>query len=603
MRLKTPVPGNDFWTSLQLGTSLKSPVNPVLERIFSLDKLRELYQSVFVADGENIFHRVLKKMNVECLARAKDLARVPTSGPVVAVANHPFGILDGVLLGALLLKVRPDLKILTNYLLTGIPELDQYCIPLDPFGTGAISDTAGSVNQRGLRGAVDWLRSSGALLIFPAGEVAHFQWTRGVADPAWSTTAIRLARGSNAPLVPIFIDGRNSLPFHLVGFIHPRLRTARLPKEFLQKQGSQIEIRIGKPVCGDSVRASSAREATEVLRWKTYILANRVAKEPEKVKLPKLFVSAPQEPLAQPISNDALAIEIANLPAACCVESNEEYDAYCASPSQLPLVLQEIGRLRELSFREVGEGTGRAVDLDRFDDHYRHLFLWNREQQEIVGAYRLANTSEILPRFGVKGLYTNTLFRFKPEFFDGLGPALELGRSFVRPEYQRQYAPLLLLWKAIGRYVVLHPESPVLFGAVSISNSYAPASRTFMYQFFQSQFARHPLSSMVKPRHPFRSSRLKYWDIRAFHKLVRDSEELSGSVSEFEFDGKGLPVLLRQYLKVGGQVLAFNVDGNFSDVLDGLIVVDLRNTDMKSLQRYLGYEGAATFLGKHRTQA
>ena len=602
MRLKAPASRAQWWTSVQLSSSLRAPTNPILEKLFSLDKLRDLYRSVSAPDDSNIFHRILKRMNVQCLATAKDLARVPTTGPLVFVANHPFGILDGVLLGALLLKARPDLKILTNYLLTGVPELDRYCIALDPFRMEGHSATAERVNRRGLRRAMDWLRNSGALLIFPAGEVAHFQWTRGVADPAWSTTALRLARGSDAPILPIFIDGINSVPFQLVGFIHPKLRTARLPKEFLQKRDSQVEVRIGKPISGDSLRALTAQDATEVVRWKTYVLANRAANERAKpLKRPQPFVSFLQQSLAGPTASDALAMEVEGLPAAYRVESGEEYDVYCALPAEIPFILREIGRLREMTFRQVGEGTGQALDLDRFDHHYRHLFLWHRSQRQLVGAYRLANTSEILPRFGVKGLYTNALFRFKPEFFDKLGPALELGRSFVRPEYQRQYSPLLLLWKAIGRYVVLHPQSPVLFGAVSISNSYAPASRTLMYQFFQSQFAAHDLSSMVKPRHPFRSSRLKYWDIRAFQKLVRDSEELSGSVSDFELDGKGLPVLLRQYLKVGGQVLAFNVDGSFSNVLDGLIVVDLRKTDPRSLQKYLGQTGAASFLSYHRT--
>lgn len=316
-----------------------------------------------------------------------------------------------------------------------------------------------------------------------------------------------------------------------------------------------------------------------------------------KIAQNRLFST--QEPLANPISSEVLLHEITQLDASALLESNEEYDVYCAEAREIPQMLQEIGRLRELSFRAEGEGTGKSVDLDRFDPYYWHLFLWNRPRRELVGAYRLAKTVETLREFGANGLYTNTLFRFKPGFLDRLGSALELGRSFVRPEYQRQFAPLLLLWKAIGRFVAQNPENPVLFGAVSISNSYAPASRELMYQFFRAQFNTHPLSALVQPRHPFRSGRLKHWDIRAFNRLILDSEELSGSISEFESDGKGIPVLLKQYLKVGGQVLAFNVDGQFSDVLDGLIVVDLRNTHRKSLQRYLGNDGAERFLQHH----
>jgi Acetyltransferase (GNAT) domain len=317
-------------------------------------------------------------------------------------------------------------------------------------------------------------------------------------------------------------------------------------------------------------------------------------------KLPLIpFLGAP-EALAEAVPAAQLEQEIALLPPSACLDDSQEYGVYCANAAEIPLVLREIGRLRELSFRAEGEGTGKSVDLDRYDDFYTHLFVWNKPQKEIVGAYRLARTVDILRKYGVSGLYTNSLFKFKDDFFDLLGPAIELGRSFVRPEYQRQYAPLLLLWKAIGRYVALNPAHPVLFGAVSISNSYAPASRTLMYQFFQAQFATHPLAAMVQPRRPFRSARLKHWDISAFNRLVKDPEELSGSISEFEFDGKGIPILLKQYLKMGGEVLAFNVDGRFSDTLDGLIVVDLRNSDRKAVQKYLGSEGAAGFIEYHR---
>jgi putative hemolysin len=641
---------NAFWESVALRESLFNPLNPVLEKLFSLDKLRELYQAVRVADGDNIFNRILKKMNVACSVSESDFARAPATGATIVVANHPFGILDGILLGALLLRVRPDLKILTNYLLTGVPELDEYCIPLNPFvqresavTNGVQSDAAKSVNQRGLRGAVDWLRQGGMLLVFPAGEVAHLQWAKGVTDPQWSTTAYRLARNTRAAVLPVFIDGRNSVPFQLVGFLHPRLRTARLPKEFLQKSGSKVEVRIGArlpvsslladdktddartaakeasdPASGSSSTPSAALEGTQFLRWKTLLLANRSAKTQENVaktaqnvaktpqnlllnaaKLPRIpFFPAP-EPLIGPLDPTDLQREIAQLPPSACLESNEEYDAYCANGPEIPNILREIGRLRELSFRAEGEGTGKSADLDRFDPYYRHLFLWNCARRELVGAYRLAKTAEILAQFGPNGLYTNTLFRFKPGFFEQLGPAVELGRSFVRPEYQRQFAPLLLLWKAIGRFVAQNPENPVLFGAVSISNSYAAASRELMYRSFRAQFAAHPLSALVEPRRPFRAGRLKNWDVNAFNRLILDSEDLSGSISEFESDGKGIPILLKQYLKVGGQVLAFNVDGHFSDVLDGLIVVDLRRTGRKSLQRYLGNDGAARFLQYH----
>src|SRR5215469_17865695 len=269
--------------SVVLRSTLFPSVNPVLAKLLSLDKVRDIYEATREPDGTNIFNRILKKMNVACSVSDSDLARVPATGACVVVANHPFGILDGILLGALLLRVRPDLKILTNYMLTGVPELDEYCIPLDPFGekkqsalgtqqSATSTATAipageraavlsepepGCSNQRGLRGAKDWLNHGGMLLIFPAGEVAHLnpkQWAKGVTDPEWNTTAFRLARSTGACALPVFIDGRNSASFQLMGCVHPRLRTARLPKEFLRKQGAKIEVRIGNKLSAASLQ-------------------------------------------------------------------------------------------------------------------------------------------------------------------------------------------------------------------------------------------------------------------------------------------------------------------------------------------------------------
>jgi len=244
----------EFWGSLALGNSLFSSLNPILEKVLSLDRMRELYHDVRQPDSANIFNRILQKMSVTCSVSETDLARVPARGATVVVANHPFGILDGVLLGALLLKVRPDLKILTNYLLTGVPELDEYCIPLNPFEDASPQ----SMNQRGIRGALSWLRSGGMLLVFPAGEVAHFQWMKGIVDPEWSTTAFRLARTAASAVLPIFIDGRNSVPFQLAGMVHPRLRTANLPKEFLQKRGSRIQVRVGRLIPAETLQGFAA---------------------------------------------------------------------------------------------------------------------------------------------------------------------------------------------------------------------------------------------------------------------------------------------------------------------------------------------------------
>jgi putative hemolysin len=261
----------------------------------------------------------------------------------------------------------------------------------------------------------------------------------------------------------------------------------------------------------------------------------------------------------------------------------------------MPRMLHEIGRQRELTFRQVGEGTGKSLDLDRFDDYYWHLLLWNRKKRELVGAYRAGNTTEILEQHGVAGLYTNTIFRYDERLFQKLGPSIELGRSFVRPEYQRQYAPLLLLWKGIAGLIAMHPEIPVLFGAVSVSNDYNKASRELIYRFFESRIEKDELSELVAARHPFRPAFLRRWDCTGMCRALRDLDELSEPIADVEPDGKGLPILMRQYGKIGGKLLGFSVDRGFSNTLDGLVVVDLRQTDPQVLHRYMGKKAAQRF--------
>jgi putative hemolysin len=294
-----------------------------------------------------------------------------------------------------------------------------------------------------------------------------------------------------------------------------------------------------------------------------------------------------------------LAKEVDRLSSLCDLD---QLSVYLARAREIPNVLAEIGRLRESTFRQAGEGTGRPVDLDSFDARYLHLFVWNRGEGEVVGAYRLGPTPDILPAQGAGGLYTSTLFRFSPELFARTGPAVELGRSFIRPEYQRQYAPLLLLWKGIARYIVARPECPILFGAVSISRQYSPASRELLVSFLESR--RDPaLAPLVTARRPFRHERAGRWHARALARFVLDVEDLGEPIADIEEDGKGVPILVRQYLKLGGKVLGCNVDPCFADVVDALIMVDLRETPPALLARYMSREGLASFCRHHRRAA
>jgi len=576
---------------------------PLAEKFVPLGRVRDLYRRVQRSAKGFSLENLLAEMQVELRVDPADALRIPASGPVVVVANHPFGMMDGAVLAVLLARVRPDVKVMTNYLLRDVPELAQHCIFVDPFQ----NDSSGGrrnidVNRRALREALAWLQGGGMLGVFPAGEVSHLQLHQGqISDPAWNETAARLIQQTDATALPLYFCGRNSVSFHLFGMIHPKLRTAFLLQEFLHQKGRTIDVRVGSEIASDFIAGiADHREATEYLRWRTYLLAQR--SQPTKLwpitasfKMPAKVV----EPISPAGPKDLLTKELASLPSDRCLAENGDLAVYLAKASEIAHVLQEIGRLREITFRGVDEGTGKSRDLDRFDSYYWHLLLWNKIKQELVGAYRAGNTAEIIRDHGVNGLYTSTLFRYDARLFERLGPAVELGRSFVRLEYQRQYAPLLLLWKGIARLIATHTDAAVLFGAVSISNDYNKVSREMIYRFFEARMREDDLAEMIAPRRPFRPLRLRPWDCRAMNRAMRDLDDLSQPIADVETDRKGLPILLRQYAKIGGRLLGFNVDRKFSNVLDGLVVVDLRKTDSSVLERYLGREAAAQFRQKH----
>jgi putative hemolysin len=308
-----------------------------------------------------------------------------------------------------------------------------------------------------------------------------------------------------------------------------------------------------------------------------------------------------QLPVVPAIPQTLLKAEVEALPAEQRLVASGHFLVQYAHAGQIPWCLQEIGRLRELTFRAAGEGTGKSSDVDLFDASYLHLFVWDAQAQSIVGAYRMGLTDEILARYGKRGLYTQSLFRYGPRLLHTINPAIELGRSFERTEYQRSFSALLLLWRGIGRFLLRSPHYAVLFGPVSISSSYAPLSRRLMVDYLKANNIEAELARHVKPRRPFRGRRPTVWDEVELANL-KDIEDLSRAIARIECDNKGVPILLKQYLKLGGRLLGFNADEQFSDALDGLIMVDLRASEPRVLARYMGEDGATAFLAHHGSQ-
>ncbi len=578
----------------------------ILERTLCFGELNDYYRDAAKLDTSQSFStRVLRSMNVTWRIASGGENQIPSKGPLVVVANHPFGGVEGMLLTSLMEGFRPDTRVMVNYLLAVIPDMREQFIFVDPFG----SKDAIRSNIKPVKECLAWLRQGGALGVFPAGEVSSVDIKSGkVRDPAWSPMVAGLIRKTHATVLPVFFAGHNGPIFNLAGLIHPRLRTLMLPTEFVNKDGRELSVHIGKPIAWHEMEEyGSDRDLIQYLRLRTYILAEREPEKPRRLPFckPRDAPSAgSQIPVAPPQPRDAIAAEIAALPSDNLLVSAGDIDVYYANAPHIPTILKELGRLREETFRAVGEGTGTACDLDRFDEYYLHLFLWNRVKGEIAGAYRLGLADQIAEAHGTKGLYTRTLFNFDEKLLSRMQPAIELGRSFVRLEYQKAYAPLLLLWKGIGAFIAKNPRYTHLFGPVSITNEYRDASRNLMLRSLRLSNFEGELARFVRPRRPPRPPRRAEWNLPDFHPYIDNIELVSRLVQEIESDDKkGIPILLKQYLKLGGRVLAFNVDPDFSSVVDGLISVDLRRCDPKILARYMGAGEAAAFFEFHKEQS
>ena len=573
----------------------------LLNTVLGLDQVNQVYEQIDKNAGSRGFvQELLAALNITYQVNDQDLFAIPASGPVIVVANHPFGAIEGVILADLLSRQPRNFKLLANYLLATFKELRDLFILLDPFE----QKEAVPRNMASLREALKWLKGGELLAAFPAGEVAHLQWRkRKIADPPWQESTAWLIRKSRAAVVPVYIHGANSLLFQILGLLHPRLRTALLPRELFNKRGKTIELRIGTVIPYKKLETFSSNvEMLAYLHLRTQILKTRFFQAGGS-RLPSgrslLPLRLRPRPVASPRSREHLLKEVAGLPPEQRLVGNGEYAVYCARARQIPNVLHEIGRLRELTFRLAHEGTGKRLDLDRFDHHYLHLFLWNEKEQELVGAYRLGPTDSLPGRYGEKGLYTRTLFYYDQRLLKQIHPALELGRSFVRPEYQKNYSSLLLLWKGIGAFVVKNPRYSLLFGAVSINNEYHLVSQRLMAMSLKINNYLSELSRLVKARNPSFGFSRKF-EVLETPAVIQDMEAVSELVAEIEPDNKGIPILLKHYLKMGGKILGFNRDPRFNNALDVFVLVDLLNSPRKLLEHYLSKEGVRKFYAYHR---
>jgi putative hemolysin len=582
---------DEFYLKLNLSGQLRPLIGKPLEKLLFIEQLDYWYNASLQAAGNNFPEKILNALNISLKFNAMDLAKIPREGPLVVIANHPFGGIEGIALAAILSHVRSDFKIMANHFLSIFPNLRDYFIFVDPFKT----KNSAQSNISNLKKTIRWLNDGHMLAVFPAGGVSHYNFSqRQVTDPPWQESIEKLIEKVTAPVIPVFFEGANNLAFQTMGFLHPVLRTFMLPSQLIKKRGSVLTLQVGNLIQPKKLAEyNDIGQKLAYLRRRTYNLGNRPYDLQQQNVNPKQDLQAIRPAISAPLLQE----EINRLPQWQILAEQNSAMVFYAYAFQIPQLILEIGRQREITFRAVNEGTGKETDLDVFDEHYIHLVAWDKAAQQIIGCYRLGPTDIILRDFGKKGLYTHTLFKLKKNFLKSIVPALEMGRSFITAEYQRSYSSLYLLWRGIGEFIVRHPHYRYLFGPVSISNDYATSSQQLMLKFLLRKHGNDRLASAVLARHSTDKKNKK-----GSHPVegFKDINELDEMISDIENDVSGIPILIKQYLKLGAEFIAFNRDPLFMDCLDGLIVVDLLKTNEKILSRYLGAQGTELYKQYHR---
>lgn len=555
----------------------------VLDSLTGIRQLNRLYQQhQFSGLAVSEFLTKLRAvMQWDIKIADEDLAVIPKSGPVVLVANHPYGGLEGVLLASVLTAIRSDVKILANQALQILPELAPCFIftnPLKPNARG---------NLTSLRQCQKHVADGGLLVIFPAGRVSyprtvHELLTGQIYDHPWDRFAVHLSQRYQCTIQPLFVAGQNRRRFYALGLLYYRFRLLMLVRELLASQGktTQFHLQVQPSIAHPSKDATMQIDSSRLL---TYLQDPRY-----RQGWPEADIQTFAE-IAQPQPASFMMKEIDALPAEQRLVRYKHFDVCVATQTQCPAVIEEIRRLREVCFREFDEGSGQPQDGDDFDAYYLQLFIFDRTNQQIIGAYRMGRSDQILVKNGVDGLYLSRMFAFSEQFINRQQPCLEMGRSFVIREQQKSFHALLLLFRGIAAFVSRNPQYSVLYGTVSLSKQYNPLSVWLMARVLASP------SDDVKARCAF--SHPEHPELSRFlaqHPL--DIDGLDQLVRQIEPDGKGLPVLVRQYYQLGARFYTVGIDPNFASTPGFLLSVDLRTAPYKQLKLFFG-DSLSEYLG------
>ena len=560
-----------------------SPAVSAVMKFAKINKVNALYDKVKNYEGQDFFNKLLEELNVKYLAFQEDLAKIPKTGPFILVANHPLGALDGVIMCKILSEIRPDFKVMGNFLLTKIEPMAPYVISVNPFE--GRKEAYNSMS--GMREALRHLSEGHCLGIFPAGEVSNKNNEfHEILDKEWENPAMKLIKKANVPVVPMYFHAKNSKFLYSASKIHPDLQTLLLPSEMVNKREKPIKIRIGRPVSPKVLSDyETTKELENFLRRKVYMMKSYFEDRKsvaEFLKVKNLNVTPKKEEVVENIIDETpledILQDIENLKKkeGKVLFSNNNYDVFFTTFDEIPSMMREIGRQRELTFRAVGEGTNLPFDLDEYDKHYHHLILWDNSDQKIVGAYRMALGAEVMKKHGIKGFYTNSLFDFDQELHPFFNKVIEMGRAYISMEYQQKPLPLFLLWRGIVHVCLRNPHHKFLMGGVSISSRFSDFSKSLMIEFMRSNYFDPAVAQHVHPKNDYKVHLSERDKNLFFEDLDNDLNKFDKLIDDFEPEMR-MPVLIKKYIKQNAKVVAFNVDPNFNDAIDGLMYIRIRD--------------------------
>ncbi|RZJ49174.1 MAG: lysophospholipid acyltransferase family protein [Chryseobacterium sp.] len=572
--------------------------NPIASAVMSLAKINEvnrLYDKLRDKEGKDFFDSFVRERNLSYIAFAEDLAKIPKTGPFILVSNHPLGAIDGILMCKVLSEVRPDFKVMGNFLLEKIEPMEPYVIPVNPFeGKKEIRNSA-----TGMRETLKHLENGGCVGIFPAGEVSNKNNPYGeILDREWEKPALKLIKMAKVPVVPMYFHAKNSTLFYQVSKIHPNLQTLMLPAEMMNDREKPIRIRIGKPITVKTMDdMETIEELGEFLRRKVYMMKSYYEKRKSLAQVINLknlslkFQLLREENIVQNIIDETpkedLLKDISKIRGTDkMLFSNGNYEIYFTAYEEIPSVMREIGRQRELTFRAVGEGSNLPFDLDEYDKHYHHLFLWDSAAEKLAGAYRMALGKDVMKKFGIKGFYTSSLFEFEQDIHPFFKKVIEMGRAYILEEYQQKPLPLFLLWRGIVHVCLRNPDHKFLMGGVSISNKFSEFSKSLMIEFMRSNYYDSAVAQYITPRNDFKV-KLRDRDKHLFlDEMESDLNKLDKIIDDLEPELR-MPVLIKKYIKQNAKVIAFNVDPNFNDAIDGLMYIRISDLPESTIKPVL----------------